>query len=51
MTLLTNTTIICLMSFVLILINMKSLTTMGFVRVEQINWTKKHMKCAWKFCV
>jgi hypothetical protein len=24
----------------------KSLTALGFVRAEQVNWTKEHMRCA-----
>jgi hypothetical protein len=46
MTLVANKIIICLMSLVVVLINVKSLTTMGFVKVERINWTKKDIKCA-----
>jgi hypothetical protein len=37
---------LCPLCLLVVLINVKSLTALGFVRAEQVNWTKEHMRCA-----
>ncbi len=38
--------VLCPLCLLVVLINVKSLTALGFVRAEQVNWTKEHMRCA-----
>jgi hypothetical protein len=40
-------TVLCPLCLLVVLINVKSLTALGFVRAEQVNWTKEHMRRAW----
>jgi hypothetical protein len=39
--------VLCQLCLLVVLINVKSLTALGFVRAEQVHWTKEHMRCAW----
>jgi hypothetical protein len=38
--------VLCQLCLLVVLINVKSLTALGFVRAEQVHWTKEHMRCA-----
>jgi hypothetical protein len=46
MTLPAGMTVLFPLCLLVVLINVKSLRALGFVRAEQVNWTKEHMRCA-----